>query len=507
MNNNNKIIYNTFIVYGQLIISMIIGLLSVRIVLKALGEESYGIYMLVMGVIAMLNVITTSLSNTSMRFISHSLGKCDLALSQKTFNTSIVIHILFAILLIVILEIGGYFMFEYILNIPDNKIYEAKVVYQLMVITAFISLISVPYDSIINAHENLLILSIVTILGQVLQVLLALYILYFCNKNQLIIYGIGLTINQLIQRFIKQLYSSKYYVECKFNIKKGVDFSILKSMINYVGWDFLSTAISILVTNLKNIYVNMFFGVKLNAGQGIATNVNGYVNNISRGITCAITPQMNKSEGAGNRKRLIDLTFTGVKYTSFMFALFAIPLVFENNYILTLWLGTVPSYAIIFCQLILVNQLVDKTTWQICNALRSVGNIKMMTIFECASSLLYVFIMYYILKIGKSPEWIYIMELLFIIINGSIRLILAKRLLGINTSKYVKATILPVFIPMVIPIFLILAIQSYMLESITRTVLVFIIFISTYALLFLLIGMKKNERNFIGKYTSSLLSR
>ena len=148
MNNNNKMVYNTFVVYGQLVISMLLGLLAVRLVLRALGEESYGIYMLVGGVVAMLNVITTSLSNASMRFISNSLGKGDLSIAKKTFNTSINIHIIFALMLLLILEVGGFFMFEYFLNIPDGRVFEAQIVYQLMVAAAFITLVSVPYDAV-----------------------------------------------------------------------------------------------------------------------------------------------------------------------------------------------------------------------------------------------------------------------------------------------------------------------------------------------------------------------
>lgn len=507
MDNNRKIIYNTFIVYGQLLISMIFGLLSVRIVLKALGEESYGIYMLVGGVVAMLNIITTTLSNATMRFMSNSLGKGNLILLQKTFNTSILIHFVFAILLVLLLEIGGWVMFEYFLKIPMNRESEALIVYQFMTLAAFITLVSVPYDGIINAHENLLFFSIITIFGQIVQLLIALYLLYFCTKNQLVIYGFGVLINQLLQRFIKQLYSTKHYVECRFNFKNGFDLSILRPMIKYIGWDFFSTATCILVTNLKNIFVNMFFGVKLNAGQGIATNVNGYVNNLSRGITSAITPQMNKSEGAGDRNRLINLTFLGVKYTSFMFALFAIPLIFENNYILILWLDEVPPFTIIFCQLILLNQFLDKLTWQICNAIRSVGDIKMMTIFESISSLIYVFVMYYVLNMGKSAEWIYIIESLFILSNGCIRLFLAKKLLGIRALCFVKSSILPVLLPIVFPILLVLVIQFYMSQGFIRMLLVFLVFICSYAFFFFFFGMKKSERYSSYALITSMLSR
>ena len=57
-NSNNRLVYNTLIVYAQLVISMLVGLFSIRFVLQALGEESYGVYAVVGGVVAMLDVFS-----------------------------------------------------------------------------------------------------------------------------------------------------------------------------------------------------------------------------------------------------------------------------------------------------------------------------------------------------------------------------------------------------------------------------------------------------------------
>ena len=191
---------------------------------------------------------------------------------------------------------------------------------------------------------------------------------------------------------------------------------------------------------------------------------------------------------------MVNLTYIGVKYTTFMFALFAIPLMIENEFVITLWLGDVPSFAIIFCQLILLNQLVDKLTWQICNAIRSVGDIKLMTLLECMSNFLYIITVYLVLKTGKSPEWIYLTELVFISFNGMIRLTLAKRMLNICIVDYVKSTILPIIIPMILPVVIAYMLHTLLLPSLYRVVMVFGSFIITYILIFIFIGVNRSER-------------
>ena len=178
MNDNKRIVYNTAVVYTQLVLSTIIGLFAVRFILQALGEEDYGIYLLVGGVVAMLNFLTTSMSSASTRFMAYSLGKKDVNLSIRTFNTTLYIHLLLGLLVVLILEVGGWMMFEWMLNIPEGKVADAKLVYHFMVFTTLITVISVPFDAIITSHENLTFLSIITVLYNIITLCIGLYLFF-----------------------------------------------------------------------------------------------------------------------------------------------------------------------------------------------------------------------------------------------------------------------------------------------------------------------------------------
>ena len=60
MNNSNKIIVNTAVTYIALLLRLVIGLFSVRLVLQALGEEDYGVYVIVGGIVALLDILNSS---------------------------------------------------------------------------------------------------------------------------------------------------------------------------------------------------------------------------------------------------------------------------------------------------------------------------------------------------------------------------------------------------------------------------------------------------------------
>ena len=205
MDRTNRIIYNTGVLYAQMVISAIVSLLSVRYVLQALGEEDYGVYMLVAGVVALLDVLSSSMAHTSMRYMAHSLGKKDLDTSLKTFNTTLFIHYCLAAILVVVLEVGGWIMFEWFVNIPEGKMFAAKVVYQFMVVTSLVTVVSVPFDAVINSHENLLFLAVVGIADSIVGIGIAL-LLFVYDGDRLILYGFLMMILKIIVRIVKQVY-------------------------------------------------------------------------------------------------------------------------------------------------------------------------------------------------------------------------------------------------------------------------------------------------------------
>ena len=496
MNSSNRIIVNTGILYGQLLIQLVLGLITTRFVLKALGEVDYGIYMLVAGIVTMLSVVNSSMINTSMRYIAYCLGQGDIGVVKKMFNTTLYIHIIVGVFVILLMEIGGWIMFEYVLNIPADKIFEAKIVYQFMVITTFISIISVPYDAVMNAHEHILILSIIDILGFILNLLLAIYLLY-ADKFLLIQYGFCMFLIQVLLRFVKQQISKKKYEECRLDFKKEIDRTLIKEILTFTGWNLFGMIAALFVGQLRGIFLNFFFGVKLNAAEGLGKQVNAAINKLSTGITKAITPQLNKSEGAGTREYVLKITNTGIKYTTLMFALVAIPFILECRYFLSLWLGEVPIYTVIFCQIILLQQLVDKFTWQIGNAIRAVGIIRNYQLAEGCLFLLGIPIGWSVLYISGKPISIFIVELIIFFLVSGIRIFYGKKIVGLDISIFIKSTICPILFPMLLAFALAYIVHLLPIEDVARVFAVFSVFVGVFSLLFYCWGMSKEEKFFL----------
>ena len=425
---------------------MAIGLFTTRIVLDALGETNYGIYTLVAGVVGMLAILQSAMSTTSMRYMSHSLGSGDKKLILRTFNTTLFLHILIGIGIIIFIEIGGYYMFKYFLNIPENKLFDAKIIFHFMALTTFIAIIAVPYDAVINSHENLLALSIVDIIGAVLKLALAFYLTY-TNLNLLIIYGFGVFLVQFIMRILKQQYSVRHYSECKLNFKNAIDKSLIKEIMAFTGWNLFGSIASMAVTQVRSVLLNMFFGVRVNASEGIAKTASAQVNTVSVSLTRAINPQLVKSEGSGDREKMLRITNMATKFSILLFAIIAIPVIIEMPLLLNIWLKEVPEFAVIFARLTLIGLLISKFTFEITNAIRAVGEIKDFQIIETIIILLSLPVAYMLFHLGFEPCSIYLLAIVFTIITAIFRLFFGKKIAGINIKDYFNNALLPTFLP------------------------------------------------------------
>ncbi len=494
MNSANKVILNTAVTYLALIIKMAIGFFSVRLILQALGEESYGVYMLVAGVAGMLDILNGSMVTTSMRYLAHSLGSGKDYLIKQTFSTTLAIHYIVGFATILLMEVGGWIMFEWLLNIPAENMFAAKVVYQFMVISTSISVIAVPYDAVMNAHEHIWILSIFDIISAVLNLGMAIYLLY-CGFDRLIAYGFLVLMIQVLLRVAKVWYSKRHYSECSGYSLRDYDKSLAKGILSFTGWNMFGSLASLGSSQFRALILNSFFGVRLNAAEGVSRQASGYVNMFAASMTRAINPQIMKSEGGGDRQRMIYVCKIGAKYSSFLFAFIGLPITIEASYLLTLWLKNVPEYAVLFCQLIMVQMLIEKFTFQITHAIRAVGNIRNFQVAESVACLIYLPFANLLFKWGYSADCIYWLAIVNSFIVAAVRFYYGHKVAGIDIWAFVKNAISPILLPIIIASGIGYAVKGIMMESFLRLVLVSLVSSVTSLIMFWSLGLKKSERD------------
>ena len=472
---------------------MLIGLVTMRLVLKALGEVDYGVYIIVGGIVAMLDVLNANMTNTSMRYLAYSLGKKDSNEVLITFNTTVFIHYIVGFLSILVLEIGGLLLFEYIVNIPSDRISDAKIIYQFMIMTTFISVISVPYDAVINAHEKIYILSLFDVFSSLLRCGVAFIILFFA-EDRLILYGLCLFLVEVILRILKVMYAKKSFNECRYFLRSKVVKERIRNILSFTGWNLFGSLSAICITQIRSLMLNFFFGVRLNASEGVSYQVTSPLNMVAVSMTRAINPQIMKCEGGENHERMKFIVEMGAKYSSFLFALFGIPVFIELPILLNLWLVEVPEYAAIFCQLTILMMLMEKLTFQIVHAINAVGNIRNFQISNAFANMLYLPFAWVLLNNGFPPITIYLLSFISYISVALLRLYFGKKVAGIAPLHYVKTAMIPIIIPLVVSSIIAYYCSLMISNQIVNIIMVFIVFCVSFVGLFWVRGMGTDER-------------
>ena len=398
--NNKRIAKNTLLLYIRMFLIIIVGLYTSRIVLNTLGVTDYGIYNVVGGIVSMLAFLNSAMVAASQRFISFELGIGNLEKLKKVFCTSVSIHIALAVIILLIAESIGLWFVNTHLNIPLERMTAANWVYQCSILTLILTVVSVPYNSCIVAHEHMKAFAYVSIVEAVLK-LLIVYILLVENVDKLILYAILVASVALIVRIIYGIYCKRHFEECSYRFV--FDRKLFKEMFAFAGWSVIGNLGFSFKDQGSNIILNLFFGTAVNAARGIAMQVNGILSNFSNNFTMALNPQITKQYAAGDVESSMKLVYAGCRYSFYLLLLITIPVMINREYLLKLWLGNVPEYTSQFLMLVLISTLINVMASPIVTALQATGRIKVFQITICIIMLSELPLAYLILKNGGKP--------------------------------------------------------------------------------------------------------
>lgn len=298
----NRVIKNTGYLYAKMGITMFISLYTTRLILNSLGASDFGIFNIVGGAIAMLGFLNAAMAGATQRFMSYAEGEGNKEKQTRIFNISVVLHLLISLLVGVVLLIAGYFFFNGILNIPDDRIFAAKVIYGSLIVSTMFTVMTVPYDAVMNAHENMKYYAIVGIIESVLKLAVAFIVVYTLS-DKLIVYGVLMACIPLITMVIMRVYCHKHYVECVLAPKRYWHKGLMKEMSGFAGWNLLGSAAGLIGNYGNGILINHFFGVILNAAIGVVNQLQGQLTVLTSNMQKALTPVIVKKEGKVSVKK------------------------------------------------------------------------------------------------------------------------------------------------------------------------------------------------------------
>lgn len=441
--DNKRIARNTLFLYLRMGVVMIISLYTTRVILRVLGIEDYGIYNVVCGFVSMFGVLNTTLTSGINRFFNYELGQVNGSNITKVYNAAVRIQLLTAALVLILIESIGIWYVNNVMVIPPERIGVANWLFQFSVLSMLLIILQAPYNAAVLAHEKMDFFALVSIVDAVLKLVICFLIQYF-GEDKLLTYGsliLGITIINFAMYY---LFARIKFKDLRLNAH--LDKSLFKSMLSFSGWSLLNPFAYMARGQGFNMVLNFFYGPILNAAYGVSNQIANAVQQMSSNFSVSFRPQIIQSYSSGEYTRTKRLMYSMSKIFFLLHALFAIPIIFEINNLLTLWLGkdSIPDYAAPFASWILVIKWINSLNPPITNVMSATGRIRKINICTACIVVSIIPITIVMLKVGLAPTSMYMAMLVLTLINQYVCLrILCNTFKEVTMKEYFMEIVLP----------------------------------------------------------------
>ena len=494
--NNKRIAKNTLMLYFRMLLTMLVSLYTVRVVLNTLGVVDFGIFNVVGGIVVMFSFLSNTMASASQRFFAFDLGRNDILQLKRTFSLTISIYVIISAVVLLLAETIGLWFLNTHMVIPPERMEAANWIYQFSILSFLVTIMVIPYNAAIIAHENMKVYAYVSIIEVVMK-LAIVYLLVLFLVDKLKLYAILMFTTTCIVNSIYYTFCKRKYEECRFQFYW--DKGLFNTLISYSGWNLFGGVAAVLNTQGINILLNMFFGPVVNAARAIAYQVGNAVNQFAFNFFTAVNPQIIKYYGAGEKQQMMNLVFLSSKFSFFLLFILSMPVLLETNFILTRWLKNLPEYVILFTRLVIIIALIDSLSNSLVTSAQATGKIKLYQAVVGGMLLLNLPVSYFLLKLGFPPQATMYVSIVIAVICLFLRLWILRRLVDLSISNYFKKVLMSVIsvsvAAYIIPLFIIFQLD----ENITRFMIVGVSAVLTSSMAIYCLGLSGSERKYFIK--------
>lgn len=499
--NKNLLAKNTILLYVRMLFTMWLTLYTTRLTLANLGVEDMGIYGVVGCIVSMFSVFSGGITTAIQRFLTYEIG-CSNGNPNRVFCSCLNVIFGLSAIIFILMEIGGVWFLHNKANIPSGSMNAAQWVFQLSVITCLVNMISIPYNSLIIAHEKMNAFAFISILQVVMTCASAYYLSYF-NDNRLIIYAIFMAIISILIRIIYQIYSCHKFKETRYQMI--IDWYQIINIGKFVGISSVSGALQILSSQGFIIIMNLTFGVTINAVYTIAMQLKSSILSFVQNIQRAISPQIIKTYASKELELHKRLIYAGSKFQVYLIYFIMIPFLFHTEYIMQLWLKNVPLYAVAFAKCTIFLSLIYAFFETIRTSVYASGNITQFMILPEIIYLSVLPISYYTGLATNNPNILIIIMVVYEILVCFIRVLLATKVTIISLHEIIDNVLKPC------TLVFFLSFTSYYILSrcISQTLfgLISLLLVNTFILsiIILAFGLNNTEKSMIKKVSIRMI--
>lgn len=500
-----KIAKNTLLLFMRMFILMLINLYAVRLLLRALGEEDYGIFNVVAGVVTMLACLSTVLALATQRFYSDADGKKDHNRLKDIFSASMNLNIGLSLIIILVFETVGLWFLNEHLNIPEDRMFAAQCIYQFAIFTFVNSILQIPYMAAVIAHENMGIYTVVSTAECLLKLAVVCMIAYI-SVDGLILYGGGLLSVSILVFLIYAITANHKYAECHYT--KVKDKSLYKEFTSFSGWTLFGSVAGIGMIQGNTILLNIFFGPIINAAFAIALQINNAFTALCNSVVMALRPAMIRSYASNDRDYLQQLFNTSNKFLFFILIAIGVPLISEMYDILNIWLGDFSEEMVLFSRMMIVYVIILAMHNPITIIMHASGKVKYYHLIS-ESVMILCFPLSWVLFQFKMPSYTVLVSMISVsAIAHVVRMFCLKRYhKDFSIGRYILSFVIPSIVITILTCGLTYFVHESIGNPLPRFVVVFIFCPVLLSILMYCLGLSSLEKSMIKKTIKHIMRK
>lgn len=442
LSRSHHLVLNTAATYFRSVFALGLTLFSSRWVLQALGTGDFGTYSVITSLTVFVTFINGILANSVARHLAFAIGENKPGEVRRWFNTALSLHIAAAILLVALGWPLGHWFIEKHMTIAPERLATAERIFDFGLVGAFCTMVAIPYAAIFTAKQRITELAVLGIAQALLIFGLALRLRH-SSGDPLQSYGLGMAVIVVLVQTTTVVRASWLYSECRLVPGEWFDTAKAKEVLHFAGWNLFGGLGATLRNSGLAILLNLQFGPQTNAAYGVATQISNATNQLANALMGALTPEMTTSEGRGERQRMLQLAQRMNKYGTLIVLLFALPLMLQMEFVLTLWLKTPPAHAVTFCRLVLLVFVLDRLSSGYMLAVSAHGKIAAYQATLGSFLILTLPVAWAFLHLGAPPQAVYWASLITISLCSGGRVIWARKLFGVPVRAWISETLLP----------------------------------------------------------------
>lgn len=454
MTQNRRIVLNIMATYGRSVFALVCGLFSARWVLQTLGQEDYGLFGVVGGLVVFLGFVCNLMGTALGRFYAVSVGAADAAIDKDAaihtcrewFSTAVLIHVALPLVVFALgWPVGEYALKNGWISIPVARVGSCLWVFRFSCLSCFFGLVTVPFNAMYTAKQRIAELTVYSFATTAMN-LAFVYFMVTHPGAWLARYAAWVAFISIAPMAIISIRACVLFPECRLLPKEMLSWPRLKALTSFAGWQafgslgviFRSQGIAILLNRHTE------FGPMRNSSMTVANQIAYHTDTLASSMVGAFQPAIANAYGAGDLEKMRSLAYCACKYGTLLSMIFAIPLALELPEVLRLWLGEPPVYAAGFCWCILAQHLIDRASVGHMLAVNASGKIAAYQAFLGGAIILTLPLAWFMLSAScgiYSAGWAMILTMLICSLG---RVWFARKIVGMSARQWLFRIVMPV---------------------------------------------------------------